>query len=810
MASEHGNGKGSAMVRLATWIVDKRKLLFLIFVILLAFSAVSRNWVKVENDLTFYLPDTSETKQALDIMDDQFTTFGTAKLMVANITYTEAEKISQKLETVKGVQQVEFDDTEDHYNNVSAMFQLTFDYDEDDSRCLDSLEAAKEAVAGYDIYVYTSLGNAKADTIEAEIKVIMVMVAIVVTIVLIFTSQTYAEVPVLLLTFVVAMVVNQGTNFFFGTISFVSNSVTSVLQLALSLDYAVILCNRYKEERKEFPVREAAIVALSKAIPEISASSLTTIGGMAAMLFMQFKLGGDMGMCLIKAIIFALLTVFFLMPGLLVLFAPLMEKTAHRNFVPKISFVGKVAYKTKHIIPPIFLGVVVVAMLISQHCPYVYGYSTLTTPKLNATQIAENTIRDNFGQDNYVAIVIPGGDSVRERELLDRLDSMPEVKSTTGIANAEAMDGYCLADELTPRQFSELADVSYEQAQLLYAAYAAENEDYGKIINDLPGYQLPLMDIFMFTHDQVDSGIVTVSDEKRQDLDDAYEKIHNAQLQLQGKDYSRLLVYLNLPVSGEETYNFIDTLRETAQTYYPDGTVLVAGDSTSEYDFQKSFSRDNVVVSVVSILIVLFVLLFTFKSVGMPLLLILLIQGSIWINFTVPALTHSNLFFLGYLVVSSIQMGANIDYAIVIASRFSELKDTMPKKQAMVETMNFAFPTIITSGAILAIAGMLIGSMTSEAAIAGIGDNLGRGTLLSIGLVMFVLPQILLFGEKIVDKTSFSMPRVIKRRAGLGRMRVNGVVHGEVFGTVSGVMNAVVDGKVDVKLLSGSVEEEDE
>ena len=161
-------------------------------------------------------------------------------------------------------------------------------------------------------------------------------------------------------------------------------------------------------------------------------------------------------------------------------------------------------------------------------------------------------------------------------------------------------------------------------------------------------------------------------------------------------------------------------------------------------------------VSVVSILIVLVVLLFTFKSAGMPVLLILVIQGSIWINFSVPAFTGTPLFFLSYLVVSSIQMGANIDYAIVIASRYMELKNQMDHRQAIIETMNFAFPTIITSGSILTVAGLLIGQMTSEAAIVGIGQSLGRGTILSIILVMFVLPQILLIGGTVVEKTSFS------------------------------------------------------
>ena len=226
-------------------------------------------------------------------MEDQFTTYGTAGVMVANITYADAEKLHDELLDVKGVQSVEFDETTDHYARASALFTVTFDYDESDDACLDSLDAVKELLSGYNLYVSTDLGNTLAETIDAEVSVIMVYVAAIVVIVLILTSRTFGEVPVLLLTFVTAMLLNQGSNFLLGKISFVSNSVTSILQLALSLDYAVILCNRFKEEHKTLPIREAAIAALSKAIVEISASSLTTIGGLCAMLFMQFKIGPD-------------------------------------------------------------------------------------------------------------------------------------------------------------------------------------------------------------------------------------------------------------------------------------------------------------------------------------------------------------------------------------------------------------------------------------------------------------------------------------------------------------------------------------
>lgn len=799
------------MAKLATFIVDKRNLFFLLTVILLIFSAFSRNWVEVESELAAYLPEDSGTRQALDIMEEQFTTLGSAQVMAANITQDQAEALRDQIAGIKGVQGVEYDNTEEHYNNDSALYTVTFDYDESDDACLDSLEEIKSALSAYDLYVSTELGNTEQEAIDREVSVIMVYVAVIIVVVLLFTSQTYAEVPVLILTFVVAMILNLGTNFLLGKISFVSNSVTSILQLALSLDYAVIFCNRYKEEHRLLPIREAVIVALSKAIPEIGASSLTTIGGLVAMMFMQFRIGADMAVCLVKSILFALLSVFVVMPGLLMLFGPLMDRTEHRNFVPKIPFVGKFAYKTRFVVPVLFVVAIAVAFPLSQKCPYAYGESSLETPVLNETQIAENMIHDNFTSTNMLALMVPAGDYEKEAAILSELEQYAEVDSAMGIANVEAMDGYTLADQLSPREFAELAGLDYEAAQVVYGAYAASREEYGQIIGNLDNYEVPLIDMFLFVCEQVDSGIVTLDEEQTEMLNDAYTQMTAAKEQLQGTDYSRMLVYLTLPESGEETYQFLDTIQETAQKYYPDGKVCLAGNSTTEYDFQKAFARDNMVVSVVSILIVLVVLLFTFKSAGMPVLLILVIQGSIWINFSMPYLLHQPLFFMSYLVVSSIQMGANIDYAIVVANRYQELKGQMPHRDAIIETMNFAFPTIITSGTILAVAGTLIGLMTSTASITGIGQNLGRGTILSILLVMFVLPQFLLIGGKVVDMTAFSMPNVTKKHSGRGRVRVDGLVRGEVHGVVSGVMHAIVDGEVDLNLISGvAAEEEDE
>lgn len=794
------------MMKLATFIVDKRNLFFLLTIIGIIFTCISQSWVKVENDLAQYLPENSESRKGLDVMEKEFVTYGSAKYMVSNISLEKADELYYQIKNLEEIQSISYN-PEKNYKNVSCLYTITFDFDEKDTRCLEALNKVEDTLKGQDYYCVTELGNKNAEILEQEVQGIMVWVALIIVLVLCFTSQTWAEIPVLILTFLIAMILNLGTNFLLGTISFVSNSVTSILQLALSLDYAVILCNRFKEESKTLDLREAVIVSLSKGIPEIGASSLTTIGGLMAMMFMQFKIGPDMAICLIKSILYALLSVFVVMPGLLMLFGPWMDKTKHKSFIPEIDFVGSFAYKSRHIVTLVFVVVLIISFVLSKQCPYAYGYSNLETPRLNETQIAENKIEDTFGSENYVALIVPSGNYDSERKLLAQLQSYEEVDYTMGLSNVEAMNGYYLADELTPRQFSELTNIDYEVAQLVYIAYAAKNEEYQKMIGNLSTYSIPLIDVLLFACDQVES--ISMETSQKELLNDAKTMMESGKKQLQGENYNRILVYLNLPISGQETYDFIDTLTSLAQSYYPDENIYVVGESTIEYDFKKSFEKDNLVVTIVSILIVLVVLLFTFKSAGMPILLILVIQGAIWMNFSIPTLTKNYIFFMSYLVVSSIQMGANIDYAIVIASRFNELKRIMNSKQAIIDTMNFAFPTIITSGTVLSLAGILVGHMTSDAAIVGIG-SIGRGTIISMILVMFVLPQILLVGSSVVDKTSFSIPIKERKAKAKGKVRVEGFIKGEIHGTVSGMMKASVQGDVDLHVVSGQIEKEGE
>ena len=804
---EEQKPKGSGMEKVATFIVDKRNLFFLLYAFALIFSIVATGWVKVENDITTYLPEDTETRQGLTVMNDNFVTYGTARVMVSNVTYETAENICSDLESIDGVTSVDFDDTTDHYKSASALFSVTFDGTTTDDISIHALHTIRDMLAGYDTYIDTEVGVDTSADLQSEMSVILVLAAIVIVLVLTLTSRSYAEVPVLIMTFGAAALLNMGTNFLCGTISFISNSVTVILQLALAIDYAIILCHRFSDEHETKDTREACIAALSKAIPEISSSSLTTISGLGALAFMHFGIGRDMATVLIKAILFSLLSVFTLMPGLLMVFSKKIDATRHKNLIPKITFLGKFDVATRFIVPPIFAVVVVVTAVLANKCPYCYSYTDLVTAKQSESQIAHQKIKNTFGVNNMVAVIVPTGDYDSERQLLKDLDSCAEVKSTQGLANIDAMDGYKLADALTPRQMSELAGLDYEVAEALYAAYAVDQNEYGKLISGLGDYKVPLFDMFMFLQREMKDGNITLDGDIQETLDDLFEQLNKAQLQLQSDKYSRLVVYLNLPEESDETMDFLDTMHAMIAKYYSSDTYIV-GNSTNVKDLSSSFGEDNMLISVLSALFVVIILLFTFKSAGLPVLLIVVIQGSIWINFSVPTIQHESLYFLGYLIVNSIQMGANIDYAIVISSHYTDLKKEMRPKEAIIAALNEAFPTIFTSGTILAVAGALIGVMTTNPVIAAIGTCLGRGTVISIVLVMAVLPQILLIGDTIVERTSFDVkvPVDLSRvnRTASGNMRVSGRVRGYVNGVIDAEIKGTLNGTLKASVTSGT------
>jgi len=755
------------MKKVAEFIVKQRWLILIIFIIFSAYCVYGTTQLNVEYSITAYLPQETDTRIAIDIMDEEFTTFGSSTVMLRNVSFTTAKRLSDYIREIDGVKSLPFENTEDYYKDSCALFTITFEGDEDDAKSVKAYDEAIELLSSYDMLISSELVNTYAETLKSEINRILLLAVAIIVVVLAFTSQSFAEVAVFMMTFGVSALLNMGTNYWLGTISFISNSVCVILQLALALDYAIILANRFAERKRlgEDP-KTAMVNALTGAIPEIAGSSLTTIAGLLALTTMTLRLGMDLGLVLAKSIVWSMVSVFLLMPGLMILFSKPIDKTTHKNFVPKISFIGKFDVKLRYVISAVFVVVVGVCSVLSNNMEYVYSQNSIDTDRPSSTQAAQQEINEVFGYVNTFAVLVPAGDYEQQLTILNMLEEDPMVTSATGIANVELTSNnitHYLTEGLNYKQFASFLGLNETLSTEIYSAYAFFSEDSTSDgISELAVfrankdiYYASLLDLCdcAFEHNDFISAYLYNDSETLDNYLDIKEQIEDAEAQLIGENYVRMVLNIDGEIESEETFAFIDRITQSVKGYCPE--AIFAGDSMSAYDLNASFGSDNVKISLITVAFIFIILIFTLKSWGHPIPLVLAIQGAIFINFSYYTITGTNLFFFVYLIVSSIQMGATIDYAIVTASRYEELKETMDKKAAVVESLNQAFPTILTSGTIMATAGFLIGYLVSDPLIATLGMCLGRGVIISIICVMIVLPALLYIFDKPLSKTKF-------------------------------------------------------
>ena len=504
-------------------------------------------------------------------------------------------------------------------------------------------------------------------------------------------------------------------------------------------------------------VKEALIEALSKAILEISSSSLTTISGLIALTLMQFRLGYDMGVVLTKGIICSLITVFLLMPGLIMLFPRQLKKTAHRNLIPSIRGWGSFLTKSKYCFVWIFLLILPFAFYYSRQTEYAFSDKSITEIVYSPTREAMHKISDTFADSNVIAAIVPSGAYENEKSILNAVSKMDHVRNVTGLANIETGDGHVLTDPYTPRMFAELLDIDYETALLLFQGYGVKNEEYQVFFGNSDEYQVVLLDMFEYLFEKIDQGMVSLDEAQSEKLQDLRSQLHRGTIQLRGVDYDRMIFNADVPVEGEESSALTDAIRAEAEKYYGEGNVLVVGEITSARDLKASYTGDSRLIALLTIGFIFVILLFTFRTLVGAFLLAFVIQGSIWINFTFPYVQGLVASFVTDMIVSAIQMGATIDYAIVIMNRYQSLKKEMGRREAMIAAVDEGFATVITSGSILTMAGFMIGLRVSDVYVSHIGLAVGRGAAVSVVLVMTVLPQFILLMDKLIDKTSFTL-----------------------------------------------------
>lgn len=732
------------------------------FVGLIAYCIFGVTKIKVEYDITTYLPDGTDTKKALNIMAEEFASSGSATAMINNIEADDADKLADRIRDIDGVTSVSFDSASDgNYKDGKALFGIFFAGSSNDSASVEAYDKMLKILndGGYRYSVPTPLVNDYAKTLASEMVIIIAIAAAVIIAVLLFTSKSFAEVLAFPVVFAVAALLNMGTNYWLGKISFVSNTVCIILQLALAIDYAIILCHRFTEEKDKNPAdpKTALITALSKAIPEIASSSLTTVAGLVALMFMQLGLGFDLGMVLAKSIICSLLTVFLLMPCLLLWLTKPMDKTRHRNFVPRVTFLGAGVIKIRYVLVAVFVALFGVCAWLSQTITFCYSQNSIDTSRPTATMTAQKEMEEVFGASNMFVILVPKDtDFDTQRRVTAMVSEQPLITSALSWASislpsrTDESKSYYLTDGIKYSELNDIIEIDEGTARMLFFAYAMSHGGYGDAVT-LQNYTVPIGDLVEYVFENPD-----ISDMAGDGIVEYKKTLEFGKSQLVGKNHYRLVFNISASVEAKETFDLIERLTPAVKSIEPQ--AIFAGASMSAYDLNGSFQTDNLLITLLTIAFIFIILAITFRSWGIPIVLVAVIQGAIFINFTIPVIVGNNLFFFVYLIASAIQMGATIDYAILMTNRFMTNIESMSRREALINAITAAFPTILTSGTIMSIASFLVGLMTSDPLIASMGMTLGFGTIISIISVLTVLPALLYMLGGLLQKT------VIKRK----------------------------------------------
>ena len=668
-------------------ITRHKKLVIAIFLVATVISAVLILGVSVNYDLTDYLPEDSESTIALDLMYEEFGSgVPNTRVMVRNLTLTGAVETKVKIAQAPGVTGVMWlDDTQDmstpielmdsatveqYWHDGTALYQVTIE----EGRESEAVAALYEML-GSDVAISGNSANTASmqNLVVSEVVGAASILIPIIIIILLLTTTSWISPALFLLTIGVAVLINMGTNVVFGEISFVTQSVSPILQLAVSLDYAIFLLNSFGRHRQEVDSSETAMrLAIKESFSSIAASAATTLFGFMALMFMRFGIGSDLGLNLMKGIVLSYVSVMVFLPALALASVKLLDKTSHRPIIHTGKRLGRALVKVR--IPALILVLIAVipCYLAQTRADFLYGNGTPDT----RTDYGRDTvaINEEFGESNALVLLVPRGDPGAEAKMAE-----------------------------------ELAGIDHVTSVLSYAGTVGAVPE---------GF--------------LDESIVS---------------------QFYSDGYARIIMYTDTSEEGDEAFAVVEQVRATADKYYSESWLC--GQSANLYDMRDVVTADSTLVNWIAIGFIFLTLLVTFKSATLPFILLFVIEAAIWINLSVPYFADQPLVYIGYLVINTVQLGATIDYAILMTNGYTANRRTMGKREAVVATLNTNFESVLTSGVILTAAGLCLGFVSSLQVVAELGILLARGTVLSMAMVVLALPALLMLFDPLTARLTW-------------------------------------------------------
>ena len=682
--------KGAGLDKFSNGIVKHKRPIVIIFIVITIVSLIASLGVGVNYKLSDYLPKDANSTKALSIMEDEFDAGITnAYVMINDADIEESIMYKNKLLSIDGVEKVTWlDDVTDikipieimdedlvnmYYKSGSPKYELIIDENKD-----------KEVVAS----IYELIGEENALTgpavgdelqkrmAESEVLRTMIFVIPLALLILLFSTTSWLEPMLFLVATGVAVIINMGTNVFFGDVSYITNSVSPILQLAVSLDYAIFLLHSFERNRKTMVVNKAMAHSIKDSFSAIIASAATTLFGFAALGFMEFGIGADLGINLVKGIIFSFISVMVLLPALTLYLYKYIDKTRHKNIFPKFHVFSKEIQKFKIPALMIVLLIIIPAYLAQNSNEFLYGNEALS----ESTRLGEDEkmVEEVYDRNTPIVLLVPKDEPSKEKEIAYKLKE-DYYQITSVVSYASSVD-----------------------------------------INIPTGY-----------------------------LDDEIVK------NFYSENYARIIINADTNTEGDDTFEFVEAVQSDVNEYYDNGTYAL-GESVALYDIKDSITKDSFKVSIIAIVAIMMVILFSFKSLILPILLVFVIQGAIWINLSVPYFMGNEINYIGFLIISTVQLGATVDYAIIMSDTYMKKRRIASKLKATWLTLVDTVGSIFVSGSILSSAGLCLSIISSNPIISELGILLCRGTLLSMALVIFVLPGVLNIFDRVINKMTLN------------------------------------------------------
>ena len=458
------------MRKFTDFIINKRYFILALFIILTIISAIFSSKVKINYDIARYLPNTSETRIVMDIMEEEFSEIATLNLMFENLADNEKSEIKNNLEAIDGVKSVDYDDTEKYNKENYTLYVINVDDKSDSPKATNIYNEVNEKYKDYTFYTSGNVSECNKTVLPFWIIVLAVASALVI---LIIMCESYVEPFLFLISILMAVVLNKGTNIIFHNVSHITNSIAAILQMALSMDYSIMLMNRYDQEKQvEKDKVKAMKNALYKAFTAISSSSVTTIVGLLALVFMSFTIGRDLGFVLAKGVLFSLICIFFVLPSLILIFDKWIVKTKKKSPNIKLKSLGKYSYKIRFIAVPIFLIVFITSFVLKGNLG------------INYTDSQEDEINKVFDENNQMAIIYKNKDEAEISKYLKELENEEKIDDVLGYGNT--INEKLTYDKLNDKLNDLGSDVSVEDylLKIVYYDYYNPERDNKITFND--------------------------------------------------------------------------------------------------------------------------------------------------------------------------------------------------------------------------------------------------------------------------------------------------------------------------------------